>query len=83
LLGIVSESRGLAERQGHTALRLCYCSKYAIVPAFIGKLPVSVVDNTHVLSVLNPIWTTKTETASRVRGRMESILDWAKISGYR
>jgi hypothetical protein len=50
---------------------------------FIGKLPVSVVDTTHVLGVLNPIWTTKTETASRVRGRMESILDWAKISGYR
>jgi hypothetical protein len=33
--------------------------------------------------VLEPIWTEKTETASRVRGRIESVLDWAKVRGYR
>jgi integrase len=33
--------------------------------------------------MLEPTWTTKTETASRVRGRVESVLDWAKVRGYR
>ena len=36
-----------------------------------------------MLKVLEPIWTTKPETASRVRGRIEVILDWAKARGYR
>ena len=36
-----------------------------------------------IMRVLTPIWYTKTETASRVRGRIESILDWAKARGYR
>src|SRR5262249_15622582 len=36
-----------------------------------------------VLKVLEPIWTTKPATADRVRGRIESILDWAKVRGYR
>ena len=35
------------------------------------------------MRVLEPIWTTKTETASRVRGRIESILDWATVRGFR
>src|SRR4029453_374417 len=33
--------------------------------------------------ILEPIWTTRPQTASRVRGRIESILDWAKVRGYR
>src|SRR5690606_25664612 len=37
----------------------------------------------HVVRVLEPIWQTKTETASRLRGRIESVLAWAKVSGYR
>jgi hypothetical protein len=36
-----------------------------------------------VRKVLEPIWATKRETASRVRGRIESVLDWAKVAGYR
>jgi integrase len=36
-----------------------------------------------VLAVLEPIWRTKTETASRLRGRIESVLDWAAARGYR
>jgi len=51
-------------------------------PVF-GSLPVSSVDRGMVLAVLNPIWTTKTETAARLRGRIECVLDWAKVSGYR
>lgn len=49
----------------------------------VGNLPVSEVDITLVLKILEPIWTTKTETAARVRGRMESVLDWATARGYR
>jgi integrase len=49
----------------------------------IGHLPVSGVNTALVLKILRPIWTAKSETASRVRGRIESILDWAKIHTYR
>jgi integrase len=49
----------------------------------IGALPVQAIDTALVRKVLDPIWRTKPETASRVRGRIESILDWAKASGYR
>jgi len=49
----------------------------------IGALPVQAVDTGLVLKVLQPIWTTKPETAGRVRQRMESILDFAKVCGYR
>lgn len=59
----------------------------------IGKLPVGEVDVGHVLKVLEQkcddvkgkptLWSAKTETASRVRGRIEAILDWAKVRKYR
>jgi integrase len=49
----------------------------------IGALSVQAIDTTLVLKVLEPIWTTKPETAGRVRGRIESILDWAKVREYR
>ncbi len=49
----------------------------------IGHLPVADVDVRHVVAVLLPIWHTKTETASRVRGRIESVLDWASGRGMR
>lgn len=51
-------------------------------PVF-GSLSVASVDTGLVLDVLRPIWAAKTETASRLRGRIESVLDWAKVSGYR
>ncbi|WP_133647767.1 tyrosine-type recombinase/integrase [Paraburkholderia flava] len=51
-------------------------------PVF-GSLPVSAIDTTLVMKVLEPIWTTKTETASRVRGRIESVLDWATVRAFR
>lgn len=41
------------------------------------------VDTDLVIKVLAPIWGTKTETATRLRGRIESILDWATVSKYR
>ena len=49
----------------------------------IGHLPVADVDTAAVLQVLRAIWGTKTETASRVRGRIEAILSAAKVEGLR
>ena len=49
----------------------------------IGELPVAEVGTAHVLQILEPIWKAKAETANRVRGRMETILDAAKARGYR
>ena len=50
---------------------------------FVGKLSVQDIDVGLVMNVLEPIWFTKTETASRVRQRIENILDWAKVRNYR
>src|SRR6516165_1178811 len=49
----------------------------------IGELSVAEIDTALVTRVLEPIWATTTETATRVRGRIESVLDWAKARGYR
>jgi integrase len=45
--------------------------------------PVDAIATDDVLAVLKPIWTTKAETASRVRGRIEKVLDAAKAKGFR
>lgn len=49
----------------------------------IGDLSVSEVEVEHVLQVIEPIWLTKTETASRVRGRIEAVLNTAILKGLR
>lgn len=49
----------------------------------IGALSVQAIDTSLVMGVLEPIWTAKPETASRLRGRIETILNWAKVRGYR
>lgn len=49
----------------------------------IGELPVADICIDHVLEILEPIWTAKPETASRVRGRIETVLDAAKARKYR
>jgi integrase len=48
-----------------------------------GDLPVSAVDTGLVMRVLEPHWATKRESMSRVRGRIESVLGWAAVRGYR
>lgn len=50
---------------------------------YLGRMPVDRIELRHVLSVLEPIWLDINETASRVRGRIESVLAWATVSGYR
>jgi len=51
-------------------------------PVF-GTLPVQLIDTGLVMQVLDPIWRTKTETASRLRGRIEAVLGWASARKYR
>ena len=67
--------------QKHAAQWSSTLSAYA--SPVIGKLNVADVELSHIVKILEPIWTTKTETASRLRGRIESVLAWAKVSGYR
>jgi integrase len=49
----------------------------------LGALSIQAIDTNLVLKVLEPIWKPKPETAGRVRGRIEAILDWAKVRGLR
>jgi Phage integrase central domain/Arm DNA-binding domain len=49
----------------------------------LGDLAVGAIDTTLVMKVLEPFWTAKPQTASRVRGRIEAVLDWAKVRGLR
>lgn len=49
----------------------------------LGDLPVAAIDPGLVVQVLDPIWTAKPETASRVRGRIEAVLDAATVRGFR
>jgi integrase len=49
----------------------------------IGKLNVADITTAHVVRVLEKIWTKKPETASRVRGRIEKVLAWATVRGFR
>jgi integrase len=53
-----------------------------VYPIF-GSLPVQTIDTVLVTKAIEPIWTEKPETAGRVRGRIEVILDWAATRGYR
>jgi len=49
----------------------------------IGALPVQDVDVSMVMKVLEPVWMSKPETATRLRERIEQVLDWAKTRSYR
>jgi hypothetical protein len=49
----------------------------------VGDLPVQFIDTTVIMKVIEPLWSKKPETASRLRGRIEAVLDWATVRGYR
>ena len=49
----------------------------------LGDRPVDAIDSGDVLKALSPIWTTKPETARRVKQRIKVVFDWAKASGFR
>jgi integrase len=65
----------------HMAQWLSTLKAYAY-PVF-GDLPVHLIDTGLVMKVLEPIWTKTPETASRLRGRIEAVLNWAKTREYR
>lgn len=49
----------------------------------IGSIHVNKIERRHIMNILDPIWREKTDTASRLRGRLESILNWATVQEYR
>ncbi len=65
----------------HGAQWLATLRTYAF--PMIGPKPVQAIGTDDVLAILKPIWTTKPETATRLRGRIESVLDYAKSRGWR
>lgn len=77
----VEMNRAGWKNQKHAAQWTSTLEAYAF--GEIGELAVAEVDTPAVMEILKPIWATKTETASRLRGRIEAILDWAKVQGLR
>lgn len=87
----VDEKKGEWSNPKHQAQWLATLETYAF--PIIGSLDVSTIGLPHVLEVLKqeqtkgetkaPLWEAKTETASRLRGRLETILDWATVHQYR
>ena len=77
---VVAHEAGWRNRK-HAAQWPSTLSAY-VYPHF-GALPVQTVDTALVMKALEPIWLKKPETAGRVRGRIESVLDWAAARGYR
>ncbi|MCK5748670.1 tyrosine-type recombinase/integrase [Oricola sp.] len=65
----------------HAAQWTATLESYAV--PVIGDLAVADIDTGHVMKILEPIWSTKTETASRLRGRIEAVLDWSRARNYR
>jgi hypothetical protein len=72
-------ARALAARHRHQFKSTMEAYVYPV----IGKFPVAAVDTALVLRVIEPLWNEKNQTAVRVRGRMEGVLDWATVRGFR
>jgi hypothetical protein len=79
--GYICAHRRGWKNQKHAAQWPSTLETYAY-PAF-GDQPVHTIDTPAVLKAIEPIWHTKTETGSRLRQRIEAILDWATTRGHR
>lgn len=77
----IAAHRGSWKNAKHAAQWKSTIATYA--SPIIGMLPVAAVDTALVVKVLQPIWQEKTETATRLRSRIENILDWATVSKFR
>lgn len=77
----VADKKGEWKNAKHSKQWLATLESYAFPK--LGLLPVGSIDRGLILDVLRPIWGTKNETASRVRGRIETVLNWSKVNGYR
>lgn len=69
------------KNEKHSKQWLSTIERYAF--PVIGTIPVDEIELQHILSVLEPIWHEKTETATRLRQRIEAVLSWATVSGHR
>ena len=78
---VIAKKRSGKQNAKHVAQWETTLATYA--NPIIGEMPVDRIEIRHIVDVLTPIWTVKTETANRVRGRIEAVLDWAKVAGYR
>jgi len=79
--GYFDQHEGKWRNPKHRAQFLSTLKQYAF--PMLGNMAVSAIDTPAVLRAIEPIWMEKTETASRVRGRIESVLDWCTVRGYR
>ena len=77
---IADQSPGWSNRK-HAAQWTATLATYA--EPVIGNKPVDAITTEDVLTTLKPVWTTRTETAKRVQGRIENILDWSAAMKYR
>jgi len=77
----IAAHRGSWKNAKHAAQWVSTLATYA--SPVIGALPVASVSTAMVVKLLQPIWEEKTETATRVRARVESVLDWATVSHFR
>jgi integrase len=77
----IKDHRASWKSDKHAAQWAATLETYAY-PA-LGDIPVSDITVTHVRKVIDPIWHTKNETADRVRSRLEKVLGWATVHGYR
>lgn len=77
----IAAHRGSWKNKKHAAQWESTIATYA--SPLIGALPVAAIDTPLVVKVLQPIWLEKTETATRLRSRIENILDWATVSHFR
>jgi integrase len=77
----IAAHRAAWKNQKHIGQWQATLAQYA--SPVIGALPVAAVDTGLVVKVLGPIWHDKTETAKRLRGRLEAVLDWATVSQLR
>jgi hypothetical protein len=72
------EPGGLAQREAPAEIENTLATYVYLT---LGELPVSAIDTGLVVQVLDPIWAEKPKTASRVRGRIEAVLDAATVAG--
>ncbi|MGV6826430.1 MAG: tyrosine-type recombinase/integrase [bacterium] len=80
-LAYIEENKAGWRNEKHASQWINTLEAYAFPT--LGDLPVDQINTTLVLEALKPIWQTKTETATRVRGRIENVLSWAIVHGYR
>jgi integrase len=79
--GYLADNRGSWRSAVHARQWGASLRDYALPT--LGKLAVGEIETAHIVTALRPIWSDKHVTASRVRGRIEVVLDWAKAGGFR